>query len=138
MSASKPVKYFVFGHKMAFTYNYTTDPSIAAGGLDADTTPRNNFWRLMAQYGAAYFCGHEHTTKVAQAYLEHLYSAEAQKIIAKNYYRPAKPEFADKEDLKRFPDVKLIMIDDPVFGGWAKVTPKHFANGGTFDQIYKK
>jgi len=66
VSASKPVKYFVFGHKMAFTYNYTTDPSIAAGGLDADTTPRNNFWRLMAQYGAAYFCGHEHTTKVVQ------------------------------------------------------------------------
>jgi len=77
-------------------------------------------------------------TKVAQAYLEYLYSPAAQKIIAKNYYRPAKPELADPEDLKRFPPVKLLTIDDPVFGGWAKVTPKHFANGGIFDQIYKR
>jgi sulfate/thiosulfate-binding protein len=78
------------------------------------------------------------TTKVAQAYLEHLYSAPAQKIIAKNYYRPSKPELADPADLKRFPEVKLLTIDDPVFGGWAKVTPKHFANGGVFDQIYRR
>lgn len=78
------------------------------------------------------------TTQVAEAYLEYLYSPAAQKIIAKNYYRPAKPELADPADLKRFPDVKLLTIDDPVFGGWAKVTPKHFANGGVFDQIYKR
>lgn len=78
------------------------------------------------------------TTKVAEAYLEYLYSPEAQKIIAKNYYRPAKPELADPADLKRFPEAKLLTIDDPVFGGWAKVTPKHFANGGVFDQIYKR
>jgi sulfate/thiosulfate-binding protein len=77
-------------------------------------------------------------TKVAQAYLEHLYSAPAQKIIAKNYYRPAKPELANQADLKRFPEVELLTVDDPVFGGWAKVTPKHFANGGIFDQIYKR
>jgi sulfate transport system substrate-binding protein len=78
------------------------------------------------------------TTAVAEAYLEYLYSAPAQKIIAKNYYRPAKPELADPADLKRFPEIKLLTIDDPVFGGWAKVTPKHFANGGVFDQIYKR
>jgi sulfate/thiosulfate-binding protein len=78
------------------------------------------------------------TLKTAQAYLEYLYSAAGQKIIAKNYYRPAKPELADPENLKRFPDIKLISIDDPAFGGWAKVTPKHFASGGVFDQIYKR
>ena len=66
VSANKPVKYFVFGHKMAFTYNYHATGSIAAGGLDVDTTARNNFWRLIAQYNAAYFCGHEHTTRVAR------------------------------------------------------------------------
>ena len=77
------------------------------------------------------------TTAVAQAYLEYLYSPVAQKIIAKNYYRPSKPELADPADLKRFPEVKLLTIDDPVFGGWAKVTPKHFAQGGIFDQIYR-
>jgi sulfate transport system substrate-binding protein len=74
---------------------------------------------------------------VAEAYLEYLYSDVAQKIIAKNYYRPSLPELADPEDLKRFPEVKLITIDDPLFGGWKKVTPKFFADGGIFDQIYK-
>ncbi len=78
------------------------------------------------------------TTKTAQAYLEYLYSAAGQKIVARNYYRAAKPELADPQDLKRFPDIKLISIDDPVFGGWAKVTPKHFVSGGMFDQIYKR
>jgi sulfate/thiosulfate-binding protein len=78
------------------------------------------------------------TTKTAQAYLEHLYSPAGQKIIAKNYYRPANPEIADPEDLKRFPEVKLFSIDEPAFDGWAKVTPKHFASGGVFDQIYKR
>jgi sulfate transport system substrate-binding protein len=77
------------------------------------------------------------TTKVAQAYLEHLYSPAAQTIIAQNYYRPAKPELVDPAELKRFPPVKMMTIDDPVFGGWRKVTPKHFANGGIFDQIYR-
>jgi sulfate/thiosulfate transport system substrate-binding protein len=78
------------------------------------------------------------TTAVAQAYLEYLYSPAGQQIIAKNYYRAAKPEFADAQDLKRFPAVKLLTIDDPVFGGWAKVTPRHFAAGGVFDQIFKR
>ena len=46
LSAMKPVKYFVFGHKMAFTYNYQASGAIEAGGLDTDTTSRNNFWRF--------------------------------------------------------------------------------------------
>ena len=78
------------------------------------------------------------TTAVAQAYLEYLYSPVGQQIIAKNYYRAAKPELADAQDLKRFPPLKLLTIDDPVFGGWAKVTPRHFASGGVFDQIFKR
>jgi sulfate transport system substrate-binding protein len=78
------------------------------------------------------------TTKAAEAYLDYLYSSVGQKIIAKNYYRAARPELADPQDLKRFPDLKLVTIDDPLFGGWAKVTPKHFASGGVFDQIYKR
>jgi sulfate/thiosulfate-binding protein len=77
------------------------------------------------------------TRKVAEAYLNYLYSDDAQKIIAANFYRPFKPEAADPNDLKRFPDVKLVTIDDPVFGGWAKVTPLHFGDGGIFDQIYQ-
>jgi len=77
------------------------------------------------------------TTAVAQAYLDYLYSDPAQKIIAHHYYRPVKPEAADPEDLKRFAELKLVTIDDPLFGGWAKVQPAHFADGGVFDQIYK-
>jgi sulfate/thiosulfate-binding protein len=75
---------------------------------------------------------------IAQAYLEFLYAAEGQKIAAKNYYRPAKPDLADPEDVKRFPKIKLITIDDKLFGGWAQAQPQHFGDGGVFDEIYKK
>jgi sulfate transport system substrate-binding protein len=77
------------------------------------------------------------TRKVAEAYLNFLYTPEAQKLIAKNFYRPSKPQDADPKDLARFPDVKLVTIDDPLFGGWAKAQPTHFADGGIFDQIYQ-
>jgi len=77
------------------------------------------------------------TREVAQAYLEYLYSDEGQKIIARHFYRPTNPAAADPEDLKRFPEVQLVTIDDPLFGGWAKVTPKFFADGGVFDKIYQ-
>jgi sulfate/thiosulfate transport system substrate-binding protein len=77
------------------------------------------------------------TRKVAEEYLNYLYSDAAQKIIAQNFYRPANPAAADPVDLKRFRDLKLATIDDPLFGGWAAVQKKHFADGGIFDEIYK-
>jgi sulfate transport system substrate-binding protein len=77
------------------------------------------------------------TRKVAEEYLKYLYSDEAQKLIAANFYRPVNPKAADPADLKRFPDLKLVTIDDPQFGGWASAQPKFFADGGVFDQIYK-
>lgn len=76
------------------------------------------------------------TRKAAQAYLEFLYTPEAQATIARRYYRPAKPEFAAKEDIARFPNVKLVTVDQ-VFGGWAGVQKKHFSDGGIFDAILK-
>ena len=78
------------------------------------------------------------TRDVAEEYLKYLYSDEAQKLIAANFYRPVKPAAADPSDLKRFPDLKLVDIDDPLFGGWAKAQPEHFGDGGIFDQIYQK
>lgn len=75
------------------------------------------------------------TRDLAKAYLDYLYSPEAQKIIAANYYRPQHKEHADPEDIARFPDLKLVKIDD-VFGGWAEAQKAHFADGGVFDQIY--
>jgi len=77
------------------------------------------------------------TRKVAEAYLNFLYTPEAQKIIAHSYYRPSNSKSADPKDLARFPDVKLVSIDDPLFGGWAKAQPKHFDEGGIFDQVYQ-
>jgi len=77
------------------------------------------------------------TRKVAEAYLEYLYSDVGQNLAAKHYYRPSKPANVDPEYLKQFPDVALVTIDDPLFGGWAKAQPHHFGEGGVFDQIYK-
>jgi sulfate/thiosulfate transport system substrate-binding protein len=77
------------------------------------------------------------TRKVAEAYLNFLYTPEAQKLIAHNYYRPSDPKSADPKDLARFPNVKLVSIDDPLFGGWAKAQPRHFGEGGIFDQVYQ-
>jgi sulfate/thiosulfate-binding protein len=76
------------------------------------------------------------TRKVAEAYLQYLYTAPAQAIIAKNYFRPAHPEFAAAEDLARFPKLDLITVGD-TFGGWKKAQATHFADGGVFDQIQK-
>ena len=75
------------------------------------------------------------TRKVAEAYLQYLYSDVGQKIAAKHFYRPFKPEAADPNDIKRFADVKLVTIDE--FGGWKEAQPKYFGDGGLFDQIYK-
>jgi len=75
------------------------------------------------------------TRKVAEAYLNFLYTDEAQAIIAQNYYRPATPKAAQKY-AKNFPQVKLFTIGD-VAGNWANAQKTHFADGGVFDQIYQ-
>lgn len=76
------------------------------------------------------------TTKVAQAYLEYLYSPTGQALAAKHFYRPVKPEFAAKANIARFSQMNLVTIDK-AFGGWAKAQKTHFADSGVFDQIYK-
>lgn len=75
------------------------------------------------------------TRKVAQAYLEYLYSDEGQDIIAKNYYRPAVDKFA-KKYASQFPQIKLFQINE--LGGWTAAQKTHFADGGIFDQIYTR
>jgi sulfate/thiosulfate-binding protein len=75
------------------------------------------------------------TRKVAEAYLQYLYTDEGQEIIAKNYYRPA-VEKAAKKYAAQFPKVKLFTIGD-VAGDWTKAQKNHFADGGIFDQIYQ-
>ncbi len=74
------------------------------------------------------------TRKVAEAYLQYLYSPEGQEIAAKNYYRPRDPQVAAKYSGK-FSNIKFFTVDDK-FGGWDKAQAKHFADGGEFDQLY--
>ncbi|MGN7771477.1 MULTISPECIES: sulfate ABC transporter substrate-binding protein [Phyllobacterium] len=77
------------------------------------------------------------TRKAAEAYLQYLYSEEGQTLAAKHFYRPSEPKLVSADLLKKLPELKLVTIDDPIFGGWAKAQPYHFGDGGTFDQIYK-
>ena len=76
------------------------------------------------------------TRKQAEAYLQFLYTPEAQAIIAKHHYRPSRPDGVDKALIDAQPKLKLITIDN-TFGGWAKAQPAHFGNGGIFDGFAK-
>jgi sulfate transport system substrate-binding protein len=77
------------------------------------------------------------TRKVAEEYLTYLYSEEGQDIAGKNFYRPAVSEKAKAKYAKALPKLELFTIDK-AFGGWTKATKDHFADGGSFDQIYTK
>lgn len=72
--------------------------------------------------------------RLAEAYLAYLYSPEGQALAFKHYYRAWDTSKANPEDVARFP--KLELVDIASFGGWAKVQPEHFGDGGIFDQIY--
>jgi len=74
------------------------------------------------------------TRKVAEAYVQYLYSPEGQEIAAKNYYRPTDAKVVAKY-AKSFPKIDLFTIEN-TFGGWTKAQKTHFADGGVFDQIY--
>lgn len=76
------------------------------------------------------------TEEVAKAYLEYLYSDEAQKIEAENFYRPRNKEILNKYADKFNLNMKLVTIDD--FGGWDKAYDDFFNDGAAFDQIYAK
>jgi len=63
-------KFFVFGHKPAFTYAFPTvsGAAVGANGLDAaaDLAGRDDFWDTIEDFGATYFCGHEHIYNLSQ------------------------------------------------------------------------
>ncbi len=75
------------------------------------------------------------TEALAKAYLEHLYSAEGQEIVAKHFYRPRNEAVAAKS-ASQFPKITLFTIQE-AFGGWGNAQKAHFADGGVFDQIYQ-
>ena len=74
------------------------------------------------------------TRKLAEAYLNFLYTPQAQDIIAQNFYRPRNPA-ALKKYAANFPKIKLFTLGE-VFGNWRTAQKTHFNDGGVFDQIY--
>lgn len=75
------------------------------------------------------------TQPVAEAYLRYLYTEVGQEIAAKNFYRPRLASVAAKYE-SQFPKLTLVTVDG-VFGGWRKAQAAHFADGASFDQIYR-
>ena len=75
------------------------------------------------------------TRRVAEAYLQYLYSPEAQELAAKHYYRPRLADVAARY-ADKFPKLPLFTVQDE-FGGWDKAQTTYFADGGVFDQIYR-
>ncbi len=77
------------------------------------------------------------TRAVAEAYLQYLYTEEAQDIIGKHFYRPNVSAKAQAKYARQFPKLPLFTVDQ-AFGGWAQADKAHFADGGSFDQIYTR
>ncbi len=75
------------------------------------------------------------TRKVAEAYLNFLYTEEGQELAAKHYFRPIDEKIAKKYS-SQYPKVKLLTVEE-IAGGWTKAQKTHFADGGVFDQIYQ-
>lgn len=92
---------------------------------------------VLAEPPVALVEGHltDATRPIATAYLEQLYTPEAQALALKHFYRAWDTSAADPTDVARFPEVERLPIT--AFGGWAKVQPEHFGDGGIFDQIYQ-
>jgi sulfate/thiosulfate-binding protein len=74
------------------------------------------------------------TRAAAEAYLNLLYTPEAQDLIARNFYRPRLQE-AGSRYADRFRKLDMRTID--AFGGWSAAQRIHFSDGGVFDQIYR-
>lgn len=75
------------------------------------------------------------TAEAARTYLEFLYSAQAQSIGARHYFRPVLPEIRSQFN-RQFPALELFSVDEE-FGGWRNAHAVHFSDGGIFDQIYR-
>lgn len=73
------------------------------------------------------------TRKIAEAYLNFLYSPEGQAIIAKHGLRPRNAEVLSA-NASEFPVIETFRVED-LLGGWEAVKKQHFADGATYDQI---
>ena len=76
------------------------------------------------------------TRAAAEEYVKFLYTEEAQDIIGKNFYRPTSAK-AQAKYARQLPKLNLFTLEE-AFGNWTKADKDHFADGGSFDQIYTK
>lgn len=76
------------------------------------------------------------TRAAAEAYLQFLYTEEAQKIIASHYYRPSNAEIL-KHHAPWASPIELFPVTLTARGGWEEAQQKFFAEGAVFDSIYK-
>jgi len=82
-----------------------------------------------------HIAGKRGTRKMAEAYLQFLYTPEGQEIAARHHYRLSVPEVAERHHAD-FQTVELFTVDE-MFGGWKAAHEKHFRDSGLFDQIYQ-
>jgi sulfate/thiosulfate transport system substrate-binding protein len=75
------------------------------------------------------------TEQVGRAYLEFLFSKEAQQVAMRHFYRP-RDEALLAAASKEFPPIRQVTIADS-FGGWANAQKRHFDEGGEFDRMYQ-
>ena len=76
------------------------------------------------------------TREAATAYLEYLYTEEAQEIIASFANRVHNPKVLERYKAN-YPAVKLVTVED-IFGGWEKANKDHFSEGGILDKVFVK
>ncbi|OGT58411.1 MAG: hypothetical protein A3E01_19475 [Gammaproteobacteria bacterium RIFCSPHIGHO2_12_FULL_63_22] len=76
------------------------------------------------------------TRKVAEAYLQFLYSARGQQLAARYHFRPSRPDLVPAAELAQFATLTTVTID-AAFKGWKNAQAVHFGDGGLFDQIYQ-
>ena len=143
-------------HQFSYTLPYLRDPLTGNGLGDVLLSWENEAFLVLQEFGADKYeivvpsesilaeppvalidanVDAKGTRKVAEAYLQFLYSKDGQALAAKHYYRPREPQYASAEDIARFPKIELFDIQR--FGGWQQAQATHFADGGVFDQIYK-
>lgn len=74
------------------------------------------------------------TREVAEAFVDFLFTKEAQEIFAKHGLRSPDPDVAAATGNQYPPIEDLFTIDD--FGGWKEATPTFFGDDGTFYKVF--
>ncbi|MEH2195037.1 MAG: sulfate ABC transporter substrate-binding protein [Nostoc sp.] len=73
------------------------------------------------------------TREVAQAFVDFLYSTEAQREFAKLQYRPVNPTVT-QEVASQHPPIKTLFTSQDL-GGWDIIQKKFFGDGAIFDKV---